>query len=72
MPRLSQETHEGGEPFKETPYRVWSSCVLREQLSDKRLRFSDNQRRRLAVRARKLGRGVLHELATLVTPEPFS
>ena len=29
--------------------------VLREQLGDKRLRFSDDQRRRLAVRARKLG-----------------
>jgi hypothetical protein len=29
--------------------------VLREQLGDKRLRFNDDQRRRLAVRARKLG-----------------
>ena len=45
--------------------------VLREQLGGKRLRFSDDQRRHLAVKAQKLGRRVLHELATLVTPETF-
>jgi hypothetical protein len=33
------------------------------------LRLNDDQRRRLAVKAKKLGRRVLHELATLVTPE---
>src|SRR5215467_2522239 len=43
--------------------------VLREQLRGKRVQFSDDQRRRLAVKAQKLGRRVLHELATLVTPE---
>ena len=43
--------------------------MLREQLGGKRLRFSDDQRRRLEVKAQKLGRRVLHELATLVTPE---
>src|ERR1041384_6616593 len=43
--------------------------VLREQLGDRRLRFSDDQRRRLASRAKGLGRKVLAELATLVTPE---
>jgi putative transposase len=43
--------------------------VLREQLGGRRLRFSDDQRRRLAVRARELGRRALRELATLVTPE---
>ncbi len=43
--------------------------VLREQLGNKRLRLNDDQRRRLAVRAKKLGRRVLHELTTLVTPE---
>lgn len=41
--------------------------VLREQLSGKRLRFSDEQRRCLAVRAKKLGWRMLHELATIVT-----
>ena len=42
--------------------------VLREPLGDRRLRFSDDQRRRLAVRARGLGRRLLREIATLVTP----
>jgi len=43
--------------------------VLREQLGKKRLRLNEEQRRRLAVKAKKLGRRVLHELTTLVTPE---
>src|SRR5690349_1877776 len=43
--------------------------VLREQLGKRRLRFSDNQRRRLAVKAKGLGRKVLSGLATIVTPE---
>jgi len=43
--------------------------VLREQVGDRRLRLNDNQCRRLAVKAKKLGRRVLHELATLVTLE---
>src|SRR6516165_7984174 len=42
--------------------------VLREQLGGKRLRFNDAQRRRLAVRAKKLGWRMLHELTTIVTP----
>ena len=43
--------------------------VLREQLGNKRLGLNDDQRRRLAVKAKKLGWRVLHELTTLVTPE---
>ena len=43
--------------------------VLREQLGGTRLRLNDDQRRRLAVKAKKLGRRVLHELSTIVTPE---
>ena len=42
--------------------------VLREQLGGKRVRFSDDQRRRLAVRAKKLGWRVLNDLTTIVTP----
>ena len=42
--------------------------VLREQLGGKRLRFNDDQRRRLAVRAKKLGWRMLQELTTIVTP----
>lgn len=43
--------------------------VPHEQLGSRRLRLNDNQRRRLAVRAKKLGRRVLHKLAIIVTPE---
>ena len=43
--------------------------VLREQLGNKRLRLNDEQRRRLAVRAKKLGRRVLDDVASIVTPE---
>jgi len=43
--------------------------VLREQLGDHRLRFNDDQRRRLAVKAKHLGRKILAEVATVVTPE---
>jgi transposase InsO family protein len=43
--------------------------VLREQLGEKRLRFTDGQRRRLAAKAKGLGRKVLGELGTIVTPE---
>ena len=43
--------------------------VLREQLGDRRLRFNDDQRRRLAAKGKGLGRRRLAELATLVTPD---
>src|ERR1700728_4403176 len=43
--------------------------VLREQLGTKRLRFNDDQRRRLAAKAKGLGRKLLREVATIVTPE---
>src|SRR3954470_2588969 len=43
--------------------------VLREQLGDRRLRFTDDQRRRLAARAKGLGRRLLAEVASIVTPE---
>ena len=43
--------------------------VLREQLGDRRLRLNDHQRRRLAAKAKVLGRKVLDQIATIVTPE---
>ena len=43
--------------------------VLREQLGDRRLRFTDDQRRRLAANGRALGRRVLNQLGGLVTPD---
>jgi hypothetical protein len=39
--------------------------VLREQLGGKRLRFTDDQRRRLAAKAKELGRKLLVELGTI-------
>lgn len=43
--------------------------VLREQLGGRRLRLNDDQRRRLAAKAKGLGRKLLAEVATIVTPE---
>src|SRR6516164_3277123 len=43
--------------------------VLREQLGGRRLRLNDDQRRRLAAKAKGLGRKLLAEMATIVTPE---
>jgi putative transposase len=43
--------------------------VLREQLGNRRLRLNDDQRSRLAVRAKELGWRVLHEMTPIVTPE---
>ena len=43
--------------------------ILHAQLGTRRLRFDDEQRRRLAVRAKLLGRRVLAEVATIVTPD---
>ena len=43
--------------------------VLREQTGKRRLRFSDDQRRRLAVKAKVLGRKTLSQLDTLVMPD---
>ena len=40
--------------------------VLREQLAPRRLRFTDVQRRRLAAKAKALGRRALGEMETLV------
>src|SRR6202035_5271430 len=43
--------------------------VLKERLGGRRLRFTDSERRRLARKAQALGRKVLNELETLVTPD---
>jgi hypothetical protein len=50
-------------------YLIEENRVLREQIGDRRLRFTDDQRRRLAVRAKQLSRKILAEVATIVTPE---
>jgi transposase InsO family protein len=43
--------------------------VLREQLGGKRSVFTDGQRRRLAAKAKAIGRKRLFEIGTLVTPD---
>jgi len=43
--------------------------VLREQLGARRVRLNDDQRRRLATKAKVLGRRLLAEVVTIVTPE---
>src|SRR4030095_14822402 len=43
--------------------------VLREQLGSRRLRFTDDQRRRLAAKAKLVGRRVLNQIADLATPD---
>jgi putative transposase len=43
--------------------------VLKQQLGRKKLRLTDDQRRRLAVRGKVIGRRALAEVASLVTPD---
>jgi putative transposase len=50
-------------------YLIEENRVLREQIGNRRLRFTDDQRRRLAVKAKTLGRKILTQVATVVTPE---
>lgn len=43
--------------------------VLREQLGNQRVRFTDAQRRRLAERGKKIGRKALKTVAGIATPD---
>ncbi len=43
--------------------------ILREQVGNKRLRLNNAQRRRLAQKAKVVGRAALRELACIVTPD---
>jgi hypothetical protein len=49
-------------------YLCEENRVMREQLGDRRIRFTDQQRRRLAAKAKALGRKILDE-ATIVMPD---
>src|SRR5215467_5773692 len=49
-------------------YLIEENRVLREQIGNRRMRFTDNQRRRLAAKAKKMGRTILEQVATIVTP----
>ncbi len=52
-----------------TEYLVEENRVLKEQLDGKRLRLTDDQRRRLAAKGQALGRHLLTRVATIVTPD---
>ena len=43
--------------------------ILTHKLKGKRIRFTDDERRRLAVKGKILGRKVLREVASIVTPD---
>ncbi|HJP02899.1 MAG TPA: hypothetical protein QF764_14120 [Planctomycetota bacterium] len=50
-------------------YLVEENRVLKEQMTGRRLRLTDDQRRRLAAKAKLLGRRALDQVATIVTPD---
>ena len=50
-------------------YLQTENAVLKEKLSGKRILLSDDQRRRLAVKAKVLGHKRLSEIGTLFTPD---
>ena len=43
--------------------------ILKNKLNGKRIRFTDDERRRLAVKGKILGRNALRQFASLVTPD---
>ncbi len=45
------------------------SQILRESHGKKRIRLNDDQRRRLAIKGKILGRKILAEIASIVTPD---
>jgi transposase InsO family protein len=58
-----------GEQHKVIEYLREENRVLKVQLQSQRLRLTDDDRRRLAARGAALGRRVLAQVATIVTPD---
>ena len=50
-------------------YLVEENRVLKEQLSGRERRLTDDQRRRLAAKGKRIGRQALNRVATIVTPD---
>src|SRR5437868_3408051 len=50
-------------------YMIEENRLLRRQLGTRRLRLTDDDRRRLAARAYRVGRAALREIATIATPD---
>ena len=58
-----------GEQHKVVEYLREENRVLKAQLRSQRVRLTDDERRRLAVLGARLGRRILAEVATIVTPD---
>ena len=50
-------------------YLIEENRLLRRQLGTRRLHLTDDDRRRLAARAYRVGRAVLRDIATMATPD---
>jgi putative transposase len=50
-------------------YLIEENRILRAQLRGRRLRLTDEDRRRLARRGQRLGRRLLSQIATIVTAD---
>ena len=50
-------------------YLIEENRLLRRQLGARRLRLTDDDRRRLAARAYRVGRAALREIAAIATPD---
>jgi hypothetical protein len=50
-------------------YLLTGNQVLREKLGKKRVLLNDEQRRRVAVKGKIIGRRILEEIASIVTPD---
>ena len=50
-------------------YLIEENRLLRRQLGTRRLRLTDDDRRRLAARAYRVGRRALRDIATTATPD---
>jgi putative transposase len=50
-------------------YLIAENRILREKIGKKRILLTDDQRRRLAVKGKILGRKMLAEICSIVTPE---
>jgi len=50
-------------------FLIEENRILRRKVGQRRLRLTDDDRRRLAMRAHRLGRAALRDLATVVTPD---
>ena len=58
-----------GERDKSVDYLLMENRILWEKLGKSRILLNNDQRRKLAVKGKVLGRKALHEIATIVTPD---